>query len=182
MESTVNINDGDGPSANHSNNVKDISVRLHRGHIFSELMHLTESGQLTEHSTLKVTTVLPNGKEEIGEDSASVARDALTEIWKEFYNRCTVRNRFRVPTIRHDMQKVQRQTIAKILCLGFCQVEYFPLYIAPPFLTCALGLNDGKSLEKDNLLTTFSKHCKIYLFLKMKSFWICFPHTSAGDM
>ena len=47
------------------------------------------------------------------------------------------------------MQKVQWQAIAKILCLGFSQVGYFPVYIAPPFLICAFGLNDGKSLDKD---------------------------------
>ena len=91
--------------------------------------------------------VLPNGKEEIGENSGSIARHALTEFSEEFYNRCKMR--FSVPTIKQDMQKVQWRAIAKILCLGFHQVGYFPVYIAlTSFLTCAWGLNDGKSLAK----------------------------------
>ena len=53
---------------------------------------------------LKVIMVDGHGKDEIGEHLKGIYRDGLSSFWQEFYVSCTLGERGRVPSIRHDFQ------------------------------------------------------------------------------
>jgi hypothetical protein len=133
-------------------------VRLHRGHVFTELLDDMITGSLTERSRLSVTMVLPNGKIESAADSGGVVKDTLTEFWETFKDKCTIGNTLRIPCIRHDMQKEHWVAIAKILAMGYSQCGYLPIYLAPPFLATSIPVDEDIELQPDRLIEVFM-HC-----------------------
>ena len=79
-------------------------IKLHRGQVFTELLAYMLSGDINENTEVGVSMILPNGREEVAEDSGGVLRDALSEFWGTFRDKCTLGNSVRVPALRHDMQ------------------------------------------------------------------------------
>ncbi len=137
----------------------EASLRLHRGAVFRELTHKVMSGEVNEYSTsVTVTMVLPNGTEEKGEDTGGVFRDALTEFWETFYEKCTVGNEIKVPTIRHDMNSAHWKAVASVLVLGYRHTGYFPIRLAPPFLAYCFKVDDDLYTSTDSLRNVFWKY------------------------
>lgn len=97
--------------------------------------------------------VLPDGKEELGQDEGGVLRDCLSEFWEEFYEQCTLGTSFKVPFLRHDFGKQQWQSIGRIIAYGWQKENYLPVKIAPVILEQATF---GK--VKSNLLDNFMKY------------------------
>lgn len=84
--------------------------------------------------------LLPNGCKEAAYDGGGVFRDALSEFWQTFYDKCTEGTDYKIPVIREDFNETKWESIAKILLKGWDDVKYFPIKLAPAFIEhCFLG-------------------------------------------
>lgn len=113
-------------------------LQLHRGNIFTELLNSFQNGLLSL-TKVKIEMILANGEAESASDAGGVLRDALSEFWQEFYEKCTLGTCLKVPYIRHDFGELQWQSIGKILAEGWKCQRYFPIRIAPCFMLSCLG-------------------------------------------
>lgn len=92
------------------------------------------------------------GQEEKGRGKG-VTLDILTHFWHEAYNDYTAGSTDKVPIIRHDLQKDQWQSIARVIIYGYSVLKYFALRISPVIIcTCLFG---EESLTKQFLLDSF---------------------------
>lgn len=104
---------------------------------------------------IKITMVDRKGKDEISEDMKGVFRDALALFWEEFYLKCTVGVREKVPSIRHDFQSLDWTAVARILVKGYLAVGYFHLMLIHSFLVSIL--NGESDVKNDALEPPFCK-------------------------
>ena len=93
-----------------------------------------------------------NGKVEIGR-GAGGTREALSLFWREFSVAVATGASEKVPTIRHDFQKLEWQSVARILAFGFNKANYFPLFILKAFIGSCLFGEDA--ITKECLLESF---------------------------
>lgn len=138
----------DSPINNSTPSSETKTIRIHRGHIFEEFLKLADE-ICTENSNLKIEMVLPSGELEYAEDFGGVFRDALSEFWQCFYEKCTVGSTYKVPYIRHDFGESQWNAIAKVYVKGFRSERYIPLKLAPVFIRSCFGfeIEDSKLIE-----------------------------------
>lgn len=126
-----------------------VTLIIRRGHCLTDLIKaFTNPDILSTDVFIKMS--LPNGKLEEGEGSG-VTRDCFTELWTDFYERCTMGGDVKVPFIRHDYQCEEWQAIARILVVGWKIARYFPVKLATPFLEEVLYSTTFSSL-KDTFL------------------------------
>lgn len=126
-----------------------VTLIIRRGHCLTDLIKaFTNPDILSTDVFIKMS--LPNGKLEEGEGSG-VTRDCFTELWTDFYERCTMGGDVKVPFIRHDYQCEECQAIARILVVGWKIARYFPVKLATPFLEEVLYSTTFSSL-KDTFL------------------------------
>ena len=59
-----------------------------------------------------------------------VKREFLSLFWKEFAVALTIGATEKAPSIRHDYQRAQWQSVARIICFGFAEESYFPLFLS----------------------------------------------------
>ena len=130
-------------------------IKLHRGQVFTELLAYMLSGDINENTEVGVSMILPNGREEVAEDSGGVLRDALSEFWGTFRDKCTLGNSVRVPALRHDMQYEHWKATAQILVMGFKQTGYLPVYLAIPFVAVCLQVDQEHLCNQENLVSAF---------------------------
>lgn len=78
-----------------------LKIQLHRGQVMDELISIFSNMPET-CETLTIEMILPNGQKESGYDMGGVLRDALSEFWATFYEKCTIGTDFKVPFVRHD--------------------------------------------------------------------------------
>ena len=130
-------------------------IKLHRGQVFTELLAYMLSGDINENTEVGVSMILPNGREEVAEDSGCVLRDALSEFWGTFRDKCTLGNSVRVPALRHDMQYEHWKATAQILVMGFKQTGYLPVYLAIPFVAVCLQVDQEHLCNQENLVSAF---------------------------
>jgi hypothetical protein len=74
-----------------------------------------------------------DGSTEKGE-SVGVARDVLTSFWQVFFDSLAVGVQEKVPSIRHDHQKMQWVAIVRILIYGYLREKYFPISFSLVFV------------------------------------------------
>ncbi|XP_031333699.1 uncharacterized protein LOC116163743 isoform X2 [Photinus pyralis] len=129
-------------------------LRLHRGKIFEELIKAFEDETFATYN-LQVEMILPNGDIEIASDMGGVLRDALSEFWQDFYEKCTLGTTMKVPYIRHDFGEIQWKAVARIVVFGWKSQKYFPIRIAPIFMLSCLGYD---SPEEKSLIPNFLKY------------------------
>ncbi|XP_028393307.1 uncharacterized protein LOC114517709 [Dendronephthya gigantea] len=94
-----------------------------------------------------------NGVTEMGR-GAGVTRELLSLFWREFSVVVATGSAEKVPVIRHDFQKLEWQSVARILLFGFKQENYFPLFISKAFIGCCLF--GEEAVNKECLLESFS--------------------------
>lgn len=126
-------------------------LRLHRGSVFNELIEAFKQN-VVKIEALKIEMVLPNGEVEQGDDSGGVLRDALSEFWSSFYEKCTVGTTFKVPYVRHDFAEAEWTAIGKIITAGYEQTTYFPIKLAPVFIMNCLGIESSEADILSNFL------------------------------
>lgn len=126
---------------------------VHRGQIFEEfLKHFSDESLMTKN--IKIQMVLPNGSSEIGEDFGGIIRDALSEFWATFYEKCTIGTSVKVPYIRHDFGPEEWRAIARIWLKGYETERYVPVRLAPSFLKSCFS----QSLDKEEVLNDFLEY------------------------
>ena len=84
-----------------------------------------------------------------------VTREVYTLFWNEFANSMTIRERERVPLVRHDHFVEEWNAIGRILVKGFESVSYFPLFISKAFLGYCLF---GNQIPDMVFLESFQKY------------------------
>lgn len=106
-------------------------------------------------SNLFVNVKDMNGVKEAGE-GRGVLRDVLTEFWCQFYQSLAVGASSKVPVIRHDYQKEQWQSIARIMLYGYCTEGIFPLSLSAIFISSCIHGED--SIPQEMLLEAFKMY------------------------
>ncbi|XP_028410759.1 uncharacterized protein LOC114533439 [Dendronephthya gigantea] len=85
-----------------------------------------------------------------------VTREILSLFWSEFAIALSVGSSEKVPSIRHDYQTPEWQSVARILTFGFKEEGYFPIYLSRAFIgSCLFG--EG-SLTEECLLDSFNAY------------------------
>lgn len=97
---------------------------VHRGQIFTEL-----TNQFICIENLKIFIEIEiigtNGEHEAAFDGCGVLKDALTEYWSEFYDKLCEGASYKIPELNHTITEEKWKAIAKVLLLGYKQVQYF---------------------------------------------------------
>lgn len=127
-----------------------VYLTIHRGHVFLELIEACRSLD-KNNSELFIKMLSPTGMEESALDIGGVLRDTFSEFFKTFYEKCTTGAFKKVPCLRHDL-KNHWQIIAKIIFIGYKQVDYFPIDISPIFIKHCIGY---KEEDDEELLNNF---------------------------
>ena len=136
--------------------VRHHTIKLHRGHVFSELRTQFASGQFDiVFDCFTFEMVLPNGETENAEDNGGVVRDALVEFWESFYDQCTLGREHKVPFLRHDYKEEDWKAIAKVLFYGWKEQKYFPIHLSKAFMSCCIYGMDTSASSHDSLIKEF---------------------------
>lgn len=109
-------------------------------------------------SLINPTVVDNRGQQEKGKGKG-VMLDVLTHFWHEVYNTYTAGSTDKIPTIRHDMQKDQWQSIARVIIYGFTMFKYFPLKLSPVIIS--MSLFGEESLSRQFLLDSFRAYLTV---------------------
>ena len=86
---------------------------------------------------LDVVVLDPRGEPEAGEGKR-VALYILTHFWNECFTSLTVGRKAKMPFIRHDMQKREWESFARILLSGYKKYNYFPVQLSSMFIASCL--------------------------------------------
>lgn len=149
--------DGVEPHAQQSTSEKhpEMVIKLHRGHIFKELREFFSKPMDVCKLNLKVELYLPDGQKEIAEDTGGVMRDALSEFWSSFYDKCTVGHDVKIPLLRHDFTEIDWSAVGNIIVFGWLHHRYFPVKLSKIFMSnCLLGV-ETFSESKETLVEEF---------------------------
>lgn len=92
--------------------------------------------------------MLEHGKLDAGVGSG-IMRDSLTDFWNMFYTTKTCGTTYKIPSLHPTFQEREWAAVACVLAFGWQRFQYFPVQLAPPFLTEALSLccSDSNLLE-----------------------------------
>ncbi|XP_028398699.1 uncharacterized protein LOC114522251 [Dendronephthya gigantea] len=121
------------------------------------LKEVIEQFKVTDILDYNITFVIvaDNNTPESGRGSG-VTREVLSIFWKEFQVSLATGASEKVPSIRHDYQKDQWVSIARVLVFGFRSHKYFPIFLSKAFLiTCLFGED---VLTKETLFDSFSSY------------------------
>ncbi|CAB4029286.1 Hypothetical predicted protein [Paramuricea clavata] len=136
---------------NHIVNYPVKAVTVHRTTLKNDMIQLFQDPD-TLGSLLMFTVIGFDGSAEKGE-GVGVARDVLTSFWQVFVDSLAVGVQEKVPSIRHDHQKMQWVAIVRILIYGYLREKYFPISLSLVFVaTC---LFEEESLTNHDLLQSF---------------------------
>ena len=105
---------------------------------------------------IRVVVVDARGNDEMGEDAKGVYRDILANFWQEFYISCTLGERERVPSLRHDFQCNEWTAVGRIIAKGYLDLGYFPIMLSPTFIISVL-LGE-KEVSEETLLHSFNRY------------------------
>jgi len=103
-------------------------------------------------SRLEFELILPNGSSENAVDVGGVFKDVLSEFWSSFYEMATTGCHWKIPVIRHDFQWKKWLAIAKIIFVGWRDVNYLPISLALPFMEYVLC---GNTVNTQDLIEGF---------------------------
>lgn len=128
-------------------------VYVHRTNLKGDLISIFKNDHSASLSQVKI--IDERGQEEEGE-GIGVLRDVIATFWQQLFASASVGNMEKVPSIRHDFQKLEWQAIARILVYGFKSVSYFPVALSSAFLASCLFGEEG--ISKEFLLASFRFH------------------------
>lgn len=129
-------------------------IFLPRSNLLKELIEQFKVADILDYNVTFVV-VADNNTPESGRGSG-VTREVITLFWKEFQISLATGASEKVPSIRHDYQKDQWVSIARIIVFGFRCHKYFPIFLSKAFVaTCLFGED---VLTKESLLDAFSSY------------------------
>ena len=123
--------------------VKEVAV--HRNNVRRDMI-----GAFCDDESLRcqLEVVFIDDRGEIEEGRGSgVTREALSIFWREFFTSLAIGATEKVPAIRHDFQKSEWQSVARILVAGFAETGYFPTGLSRAFVASCLFKEDLLSTE-----------------------------------
>jgi hypothetical protein len=127
------------------------AVTVHRTTLKNDMIELFQDPD-TLSKVLMFSVIGFDGSTEKGE-GVGLARDVLTSFWQVFFDSLAVGVQEKVPSIRHDHQKMQWVAIVRILIYGYVREKYFPISFSLVFVaTC---LFEEESLTNHDLLQSF---------------------------
>ena len=111
-------------------------VVVHRATIRTDVICIFTDPNILSN-LINVKVIDNRGQEEKGKGKG-VILDVLTHFWQEFFTVHTVGSTEKTPLIRHDMQKDQWQSIARVIVYDFTVLNYFPLKLSQLIITTCL--------------------------------------------
>lgn len=149
----------DSPNSNShqiEENVEQLvkEIAIHRNNVLKDMiMEFKDEAILSK--CLEIAFIDDRGKLEAGRGSG-IKREALSIFWREFSNALSTGATEKVPAIRHDYQKSEWQSIARILVAGFTKIGYFPIALSRAFIASCLFPEE--SLPTEWLLESFHQY------------------------
>ena len=129
-------------------------IFIPRSNLLKEVIKQFKVADILDYD-ITFVIVADNNTPESGQGSA-VTREVLSLFWKEFQISLATGASEKVPSIRHDYQKDQWVSIARVLVFGFQSHKYFPIFLSEAFVvTCLFGED---VLTKETLLDAFSSY------------------------
>lgn len=130
-------------------------MEIRRTFIFEDMVKAFKDDSIA-NKALWLIPVNTNGKREEADDFGGVFRDLLSAFWSEFFNKAAQGMTVMVPSIRHDFNMEDWQSICRILLKGYQEVKYFPLQLDKSFVISTLF--GEKELKEDILMDSFLKY------------------------
>jgi len=134
--------------ANPENIVDRQVIVIRKAHCLVDMIEAFTDNCILD-ANISIRRVLERGEVEAGVGSG-VTRDCLTDFWDVFYATKTCVTNYKIPILHHKFQEKEWTAVARILAFGWQKFQFFPVQLAPPFLTEALSLSCS-----DNLLEAF---------------------------
>lgn len=131
------------------------TLRIRRQLVLVDMLNAFSNEDIMK-SNIKVVVIDARGKDEKGEDVKGVYRDVLANFWQDFYIQCTLGERERVPSLRHDFQCEEWTAVARIIAKGYLDLGYFPVMLSPTFIISVL-FGEMKVCE-ESLLHSFNRY------------------------
>ncbi|KAJ8333768.1 hypothetical protein SKAU_G00410870 [Synaphobranchus kaupii] len=155
--STSTINSGQASTstmaidffANPENIVEKQIIVIRKVHCLVDMIEAFTDNNILD-ANISIRRVLERGEVEAGVGSG-VIRDCLTDFWDMFYATKTCGTTYKIPSLHHKFKEREWAAVARILAFGWQRFQFFPVQLAPPFLTEALSL----SCSDSNLLEAF---------------------------
>ena len=124
---------------------------IHRTTIRTDVIDIFSNPDIL-NLLLNVTVIDTNGQEEKGK-GRGVMLYVLTHFWQELFTAFRLGGTEKTPFIRHDLQKLQWQSIARVLVYGHRVHNYFPLKLSQLVInTCLFG---EESFSREFLMASF---------------------------
>ena len=127
------------------------SVTVHRTTIRKDVIEIFSDEKILS-CFLDIAVIDARGEQEKGKGKG-VLLDIFTEFWQDFFTALAVGSSEKTPYIRHDLQKPQWQSIARVLVYGYTMLNYFPLALSHLFIASCLFGED--SITSEFLLKSF---------------------------
>jgi hypothetical protein len=128
------------------------SHSVHRSQVKKDLLRLFADPSIM-NQVIDWVIIDDHGREEKGV-GVGVQREVFSLFWQTVFASLTVGDVEKVPSIRHDYQRIEWEAIARILVYGFQHSGYVPICLSPVFLASCLHGEEFKTT--DDLLTSFS--------------------------
>ena len=113
-------------------------MTIHKALLKRDMIDIFRDPQILEYDA-DVTIIGHNVKEKEGRGSG-VLREVLTNFWRECFSSLTVGTLGKVPSVMHDYQKREWETIGRTIVYGYSFVKYSPIALSPAFVaTVFLG-------------------------------------------
>ena len=133
-------------------------IRLHRLNIKNELIEVLKDSNILS-CELKIKIIDVRGKVEEG-SGVGVIRDAFCIFFNDFNFSNTFGREEKVPSLRHDMGKMEWQSVARILVyLLKREIGYFPLVLSPSFMISAIF--GDNAINNDILIESFKNYVSL---------------------
>ena len=129
-------------------------IAVNRDNILKDMIREFLDDGIMNHK-IEVVFIDQRGEVEKGR-GAGLLREALSVFWREYFMSLSVGAEAKVPSIRHDYQKAQWESVARVLVVGFIQANYFPISMSLAFF--ASSLFGEESVSSQVLIESFHKY------------------------
>lgn len=135
--------------ANPENVVEEEVIVIRKAQCLMDMIEAFSNENILD-ANISIRRVLERGEVEAGVGSG-VIRDCLTDFWDIFYTTKTSGTSYKIPNLHHKFKEREWTAVARILAFGWRRFQFFPVQLAPPFLSEALSL----TCSDCNLLEAF---------------------------
>ena len=132
-------------------------IVIHRSNVLKSMISEFSANDVLQCNLIFVF-MGDHGELELGR-GAGVTREVLTLFWREFSIALATGASEKVPSIRHDFQNLEWQSIGRIIHYGFKQANYFPTFLSKAFIGSCMY--EEEAVTKESLLESFRSKKKL---------------------